>query len=104
MRHAIEDGNYRLGSDEYMRPQRKLVKEYLTGEKCIECDESNIVVLDFHHKNEKNKIEAISELVDKRANLEIIKEEMDKCDILCSNCHHMEHFYKKHLTKSKKTV
>ncbi len=52
---------------------------------CIDCGESNIATLQFDHVKGK-KIANISKLV-KSASLKKIKEEITKCEIVCSNCH-----------------
>jgi len=64
---------------------RRIKWEYLKGRSCIDCGEKDPVVLDFDHR--ENKIESISRLISQFASIEKIKEEMDKCDIRCANCH-----------------
>lgn len=62
--------------------------KYLGG-KCIKCGYNKCVdALDFHHRSPIDKDFSISGSVRK---WEIIKAELDKCDLLCSNCHREEH-------------
>lgn len=64
----------------------KLIK-YLLSQKCVDCGESNIIVLDFDHKDDVNKIANISKLIYGGCSWDKIKTEMNKCDIRCANCH-----------------
>jgi len=59
------------------------VKE-LTG--CVDCGETNPVVLDFDHVRGE-KIKCISDMTRGGYSIKTIQEEIDKCEIRCSNCH-----------------
>lgn len=61
--------------------------------KCLRCDENHPVALDFHHRDPSNKLFEISKMISAGYSVERIKEEIQKCDVLCSNCHRKEHFY-----------
>lgn len=52
---------------------------------CIDCGEANISTLQFDHVKGK-KIANVSWLV-KNSNLNKIKKEILKCQIVCANCH-----------------
>ena len=52
---------------------------------CIKCGETRYYLFDFHHRNPEEKDYSISD--HSRAKLETIKAEIDKCDVLCANCH-----------------
>jgi hypothetical protein len=70
---------------------KKTAVEYLGGE-CNRCGWSgNLSVFDFHHKNPKLKDFGPSsdELANKSWSL--VKKELDKCELLCANCHRLEH-------------
>lgn len=58
---------------------------------CLNCGESESVTLDFHHV-EKNKREIISRMVSDGFGWKSLIEEMEKCVILCSNCHRIRHY------------
>ena len=64
---------------------REYVYQYLSTHPCISCGESNPVVLEFHHRSGKDK--AVSELVAGGYSIATIQAEIDKCDVLCANCH-----------------
>jgi len=63
---------------------REYVHEYLRTHPCIDCGEKDIVVLEFDHKGDK--ISAVSNMLS-RHSLEKIKQEIDKCEVRCANCH-----------------
>jgi len=64
---------------------REYVWQYLSTHPCVECGESNPVVLEFHHRQGKDR--AVSEMVTGGYPTSTIQSEIDKCDVLCANCH-----------------
>ena len=70
---------------------REWFKELKSHLYCEICDESESVCLDFHHSNDnkdRNVSLAVSVLGWSR---ERILAEIDKCNVLCSNCHRKRH-------------
>jgi len=68
--------------------QRKLKQEAVAykGGKCKCCGYSKCVAaLEFHHRDRSKKDFAISQ--SRNLELEKIKTELDKCELVCSNCH-----------------
>lgn len=65
---------------------RGLVVEYLLTHPCVDCGEPDPVVLEFDHIDPETKTEAVCQLVTNRS-WERIKEEIDKCEVRCANCH-----------------
>lgn len=61
--------------------------EYLTKNGCAHCGESNPVVLEFHHLDPSTKIAGVATLVSNSKSWDIVKLEIDKCIVLCANCH-----------------
>jgi hypothetical protein len=57
---------------------------YLKEHPCVDCGESDIVVLDFDHQ--RDKVELVS-LLTHGYSLERLKREIDKCEVVCANCH-----------------
>jgi len=53
---------------------------------CVDCGESNHLVLDFDHI-EDNKYKCISNMVYESYSIKSIQKEIDKCEVRCSNCH-----------------
>lgn len=61
------------------------------GGKCLRCgysDTSFVAVFDFHHLDPKQKDFSIS---NSSKSWEKISKELDKCILLCANCHRIEH-------------
>ena len=58
---------------------------------CKKCGEKREYVLDFHHLNADDKINIISRMI-KSASAETLIRELNKCDVLCSNCHREFHY------------
>lgn len=54
---------------------------------CQLCPETDPRCLDFHHRDPKEKTSTINLLAKTRHSLRIIIEEMQKCDLICNNCH-----------------
>lgn len=63
------------------------------GGKCIKCGYSKCLkALHFHHLNAEEKKFQISEAIAQNLfSWDLIQEELDKCVLLCANCHAEEH-------------
>lgn len=59
--------------------------EYLLTNPCVDCSESDPVVLEFDHF--ENKEFNVSWAVSYGLSLERIAEEVKKCEVRCANCH-----------------
>lgn len=63
--------------------------EYLGG-KCVSCGYcKNIAAFDFHHRHPSKKEFTLAGYWERSWNM--IQKELDKCDLLCSNCHRELH-------------
>jgi hypothetical protein len=61
------------------------------GGSCIKCGYSKcIAALEFHHRDLQQKDIQISSLRHRKLN-PMIEKELDKCDLLCANCHRETH-------------
>jgi hypothetical protein len=60
---------------------------YLLSHPCVDCGETDMLVLEFDHRDRKMKDDEISHIIAKGGNLDKIVGEVSKCDIRCSNCH-----------------
>ena len=73
--------------------RKKLAVEYKGGE-CVMCGikhtDTNSPIFDFHHIDPTIKDDDPSQLM--RGKWEITKVELDKCILLCANCHRLIHF------------
>ena len=79
------------------RNRKKVFKkkciDYLnpSGKCCVKCGYKKYIgALDFHHKDPNKKDFGISNTPTLRLS-DIVKNELDKCVLLCSNCHRYEH-------------
>lgn len=82
--HQIENvRNNRIG---YRQTAREYISEYLSTHPCVNCGERDPIVLEFHHVRGEKTLE-VSRLIGRGASLEAIKAEIDKCDVVCANCH-----------------
>ncbi|MFD1646909.1 homing endonuclease associated repeat-containing protein [Haloarchaeobius litoreus] len=57
---------------------------------CVRCGEGDPACLDFHHTGEKEM--GIAEMVMYGYSRESILEEIERCEVLCANCHRKEHY------------
>lgn len=80
----------RQKSDRQAR-KRKAV-QYLGG-KCVDCGLQTdfMSVYDFHHKDAGTKKDGITTLLSRYRSWEVVQAELDKCVLLCSNCHRIRH-------------
>ena len=62
--------------------------EYKKTKYCVSCNEKDWRCLDFHHTDPSKKSQHISRLVHfHHASIKKILEEIEKCIVLCANCH-----------------
>ncbi len=74
------------------REELKIKAVVYLGGKCQICGYSRCyAALEFHHRDPSKKDFGIAYKGAVRA-WEIVKKELDKCDLLCSNCHKELHF------------
>ena len=59
----------------------------LCESKCVDCPESNPVVLEYDHRDGVDKINGVGRLVASGYSWDVILKEIEKCDIRCANCH-----------------
>jgi hypothetical protein len=69
---------------------REYINSIKQGNKCLKCGESHISCLVFHHRDRREKEYTISDM--DNMSLETIKKEIEKCDMLCHNCHAKLHY------------
>lgn len=73
------------------RQDLKLKALLYKGNKCLICGYNKCIsALEFHHRDPKEKDFHLGQDGHSRS-WERIKKEIDKCDLLCANCHREEH-------------
>src|SRR3989344_9205527 len=70
---------------------RRWFEEYKNTLKYILCSESHPAVIDFHHKKWEEKERGIAQMVGYGYSIKKIKKDINKCQIVCSNCHRKIH-------------
>lgn len=64
---------------------RQFIWDYLKEHPCVVCGEDDPVVLEFDHIERSTKFMAIAEMA--TYSLDRIQKEIDKCQVMCANCH-----------------
>lgn len=76
--------------------RRQWIDDYRETLSCGVCGytfENRPECCEFHHRNAKTKSFSISQMANR--SIESIVNEINKCDVLCANCHRMLHKGKK---------
>jgi hypothetical protein len=73
------------------RKERKRMRylflfQYLNKHPCVDCGETDPVVLDFDHVR-GDKIAELSKMAHGLRPMTMIEQEIEKCEVRCSNCH-----------------
>lgn len=66
---------------------------YFENNPCVECGEDNILVLEIDHINNKSKNGKAFSMGEARRNgisLRKVKKELERCQVLCANCHRVK--------------
>lgn len=73
----------------YREERQKFIEEIKKNRSCVDCGKIySPWVMDFDHRDGETKVASISWLaLHNTSNIEIIKNEMLKCDLVCANCH-----------------
>ena len=72
---------------EERRKLREFAYNYLSVHHCVQCGEADPVTLEFDHLDPAKKRFNISHGIQNTVLLEILIKEINKCQILCANCH-----------------
>lgn len=75
----------------WKQKQREEFKKFKQTLRCNRCGFSHPAALQFHHKDPTAKEAAIASV---SANWSVarLQEEIAKCEVLCANCHAIEHY------------
>lgn len=65
----------------------KFIWDILSSSKCMDCGNDNPVVLEFDHLDPNVKFKNISDMKSQAYSIKTIQKEIDKCDVVCANCH-----------------
>jgi hypothetical protein len=70
----------------YTNRNRRLVLAHLTQHPCVDCAETDVVVLDFDHVS-GTKVSSISVMIRGGTSVRVLQDEIAKCVVRCANCH-----------------
>lgn len=74
---------------------REFIRELKGNGPCLDCDcelEWPPFVLDYHHRNPSEKVGSIRKMIAENRSKEMILGEIEKCDLICSNCHRIREY------------
>lgn len=86
--HPVE---YRAGIRKRYQERNKWIQAFKT--KCKFCDESRFPCLDFHHRDSGEKLGTIGQV--RHWPQDKLLAEIEKCDVVCANCHRWHHYLEK---------
>ncbi len=84
----IHKKNVRINSNRYRKEVQRKIFDYLCKHPCVDCGETNPVVLEFDHL--RDKIDNVSTMIGAQRPPKLIFEEIAKCEIRCANCHRIK--------------
>jgi hypothetical protein len=65
------------------------VLEYLLEHSCVDCGESDPIVLEFDHR--LGKVRGVGELLHQHVRWSVVQAEIARCEVRCANCHRRRH-------------
>lgn len=67
------------------KTHRQFLYDYLSNNPCVDCGEDNPILLEFDHRDPSTK--SFNLASGKSFAFDKILKEIDKCDVVCANCH-----------------
>jgi len=96
---GVSENHYERNKEQYIQrtkenklKKKKFVEDYKKERECEDCGEGFYRCLQFHHRNPEEKFKGVSEMADLNYSIERIKDEIEKCDLVCANCHRKRHY------------
>ena len=71
----------------YIAENLRRLLEFLLDNPCVDCGETDPLVLDFDHRDPSTKRMEVSSLVRHAGSWSALEEEIAKCDVRCANDH-----------------
>lgn len=85
----------KVNRDKANLKKKEFVKNYLLSHACVDCGESDPIVLEFDHVR-GIKLSDIADMKWSYASIQKIQDEMAKCDVRCANCHRRITYSRQH--------
>lgn len=79
---------------------RSWLSEYKQTLTCVRCGFSDYRALEFHHPEHDDKDFNVADMIRSGLSAESIRREIEKCIVLCSNCHQIEHYDQSHARRT----
>jgi hypothetical protein len=87
-RHKVKELEYKWDRQQRKREEaRAFVEEYKRNHPCMDCQTTDTMVLSFDHVRGIKKMD-ISQMVNQGYSLGAIQAEIEKCEVVCLNCHY----------------
>jgi len=74
-------------SKKSIKENQQKIFDYYYYNPCVDCGETNPIVLEFDHRDNVDKYKEVSKMIQNGNSWIKIKREIDKCDVRCANCH-----------------
>lgn len=87
--------NKRTQQERVARRKREIaawVKNLKIGRQCERCGYDHPAALDWHHRPGEEKLFSVCKAPERGAGRTKILAEVAKCELICANCHRVEHF------------
>lgn len=93
--------HYRENADAYLARNRRrdrrrerdarklLLIRYLLGHPCVDCGETDVLVLEFDHRDPSTKVDSVGAMLAHGTRQQLM-EEIAKCDVRCVRCHRIK--------------
>jgi hypothetical protein len=78
-------------NDRWRESRVSWLRDLKRGLKCSRCGENHPATLQFHHRDPSVKEAEIGNMA-RQWSAERLLSEIEKCEVLCANCHAKEHF------------
>ena len=93
--HAREHNQRRLENNKrYVSQNRVSLRQYLEGQRCVDCGERDPIVLEFDHV-QGAKVDDVSTMSFRAFSWRKLRAEIAKCMIRCANCHRRKTYHQR---------
>jgi hypothetical protein len=75
----------KLRKKEVRHRNREIVWEYFKNHPCVDCGETDPLVLEFDHQ--RDKVDSVSMIAGGGSSTKKLLDEIAKCEVRCANCH-----------------
>lgn len=82
-----------LRNNATLRARNKAIIREAKSIGCQRCGFQDIRALEFHHRDPSQKSFGVSQAIARGLAKQRILDEIAKCEVICANCHAIEHFH-----------